>query len=137
MLKVPPDRRGVSKSFQPRWSGPWIINKLIGITNCQLENESGTVKHVHCNQLKKTEKRNPIFNEEQGQGYQNPRESKISLTEQVDPSIFEPLSFPCQLGVSDDSSDESEENRPSFPIDNAYVDIDENNIIENRLRNAR
>ena len=37
MLWNPPHRKGLSKSFQPKWQGPWVITKFIGTTNCRLE----------------------------------------------------------------------------------------------------
>ena len=50
------------------------------------------------------------------------------VTEYVDPTIFEPY------GDGVDEYEEEEEYLPAHPIDNAYVDIDESNIIEQRLR---
>ena len=56
MLWDPPHRTGVSRSFQPKWQGPWTIVELIGTTNCQIKKEKGCRKYVHLNQLKKVVK---------------------------------------------------------------------------------
>ena len=61
MLWWPYYKPGISRSFQPRWSGPFVIEKLIGQTNCTIKLHDGSMKHVHLNQLKKVAVRNPDF----------------------------------------------------------------------------
>ena len=57
MLWWPYYRKGVPRSFQPKWRGPYIINNLIGTTNCSILMKDGSIKHVHLNQLKPVETR--------------------------------------------------------------------------------
>ena len=53
MLWNPPQKKGVSRCFQPKWSGPWTITHLIGDVNCKLIDLGGKVSPtVHVNQLK-------------------------------------------------------------------------------------
>ncbi len=53
MLWHPPQKKGNSRCFKPKWSGPWTITHLIGDLNCKLVNEHGIVSPtVHVNQLK-------------------------------------------------------------------------------------
>ena len=40
MMWDPPNRKGVSRTFQAKWNGPWTISRIIGTTNCRLENEN-------------------------------------------------------------------------------------------------
>ena len=125
MLWDPPHRKGLSKSFQPKWKGPWTIIKLIGNTNCQIQNEKGDNKYVHLNQLKKTERRKPFYNRN---SKFSPNENAFKVREEVDSSIFE---------IPNRPNEEYVQYTPRHPIDNAYVDVDESNIVENRLRTRR
>ena len=53
MLWNPPQKKGISRCFQPKWSGPWTITHLIGDVICKLIDLSGKVSPtVHVNQLK-------------------------------------------------------------------------------------
>jgi len=53
MLWHPNKKKGISCCWQPNWSGPWTITKLIGDVNCQLNNsQSNATPVVHVNQLK-------------------------------------------------------------------------------------
>ena len=52
MLWWPYFRKGIPRSFQPKWKGPYMIKSLIGNTNCQILMNGGQVKNVHLNQLK-------------------------------------------------------------------------------------
>lgn len=52
MLRWPYFRKGVPRSFQPKWKGPYVIKDLIGSTNCTIRSNNGSEKHVHLNQLK-------------------------------------------------------------------------------------
>ena len=52
MLWWPYYEKGIPRSFQPKWKGPFIIKRLNGNTNCTLSLEDGSEKHVHLNQLK-------------------------------------------------------------------------------------
>ena len=130
MLWNPPHRTGLSRSFQPKWQGPWTIIELIGNTNCQLENDKGVRKYVHLNQLKKIVKRNQNFKSEF-----IPYEcTNPESTQYVDPLIFDNFSdFVLGKGTAEDNTDDG----PRYPIDNAYVDIDESNILENKFRTRR
>ena len=38
MLWHPNKKKGISRCWQPNWSGPWTITRLIGNLNCQLSN---------------------------------------------------------------------------------------------------
>ena len=57
MLWWPYFKKGVSRSLQPKWKGPFLVEKLIDDTNCTLVLENGTLKHVHLNQVKPVEQR--------------------------------------------------------------------------------
>ena len=52
MLWWPYYKKGVPRSFQPKWRGPYVIKDLIGNTNCSIIMKDGSIKHVHLNQLK-------------------------------------------------------------------------------------
>ena len=53
MLWHPPQKTGISRCFQAKWSGPWTITHLIGDLNCKLVNQRGQVSPtIHVNQLK-------------------------------------------------------------------------------------
>eukprot|EP00794_Sanderia_malayensis_P005772 gene5772-6477_t len=53
MLWHPNKKKGISRCWQPNWSGPWTITRLIGDLNCQLANaQSKATPVVHVNQLK-------------------------------------------------------------------------------------
>ena len=60
MLWWPYFRKGVPRSFQPKWRGPYVIKELIGSTNCSLTMKDGSIKHVHLNQLKPVQQRHVI-----------------------------------------------------------------------------
>ena len=133
MIWDPPNQKGVSRSFQPKWSGVWRITRIIGDTNCRLENDCGNEKFVHLNIVKKVQARKPdLIDHDDGQANAAPPSVVLQpssrVTEYVDPAIFEPYDG----GV--DGQEEEEEYVPAHPIDNAYVDIDESNIMEQRLR---
>ena len=63
MLWWPYFKKGISRFFQSSWKGPFIVEKLIGKTNCKIRNENGKEQCVHLNQLKLTEARNtyPVY----------------------------------------------------------------------------
>ena len=130
MIWDPPQRKGISRSFQPKWSGPWTISRFIGSTNCRLENDKGKEKFVHLNILKKVEARS------------------LQHDDRVQPTIVPPLFQPPPRGEAlvdpiifesvdredDDEEEDDDDYQPRYPIDAAYVDIDESNILERRLR---
>ena len=129
MIWDPPSKKGLSRAFQAKWNGPWKITRFIGSTNCRLENDRGKDKYTHLNLLKKVNLRNPLYTN--ANICQTPTNDLLDVNyrvpappaELVDPMLFESV---------DDS--ENEEQGPRFPIDNAYVDVAESNIIEQRLR---
>ena len=46
-------KKGISRCWQPNWSGPWTRTRLIGNLNCQLSNpQSNATPVVHVNHLK-------------------------------------------------------------------------------------
>ena len=47
MIWDPPHQKGISRCFQPRWQGPWVITVIIGSTNCRILDSKGNVKTVH------------------------------------------------------------------------------------------
>ena len=57
MLWWPYFKKGVPRSFQPKWRGPFTIKDLIGTTNCSITMKDGSIKHVHLNQLKPVQQR--------------------------------------------------------------------------------
>ena len=51
MLWHPPQKTGIPRCFQAKWSGPWTITHLIGDLNCKLVNQRGQVSPtIHVNQ---------------------------------------------------------------------------------------
>ena len=52
MLWWPYFKKGISRAFQPKWKGPFLVKELNGDTNCTIVMEDGSDKHVHLNQLK-------------------------------------------------------------------------------------
>ena len=52
MLWWPYFKPGISRAFQPKWKGPYVIRRLVGDTNCTIELHDKSLKHVHLNQLK-------------------------------------------------------------------------------------
>ena len=132
MLWDPYYRKGVSRSFQAKWQGPWIIMKLIGAMNCLIKNENGDEKNVHLNQLKKIEKRNSSFDPGTHSNLKISDEIKRSESnEEIDPSIFETIPDMC----IEPQIEEQIQREPRINIDNAYVDLNASNIIENMLQN--
>ena len=134
MIWDPPQKKGLSRAFQPKWNGPWKIIRFIGSTNCCIENERGLVKYLHLNLLKKVQARNPFYNESVEQtsvsGLSTNYTETVNEVELVDPDIFESVSEM----VEDEQDSPEEDHIPRYLIDNAYVDISDSNIIERRLR---
>ena len=56
MLWKPYKKKGLSGCFQPKWDGPWVIDKFTGsnLTNCKIVNCDNPSKklNVHVSQLK-------------------------------------------------------------------------------------
>ena len=160
MMWDPPQKSGISKAFQPKWRGPWTIVRSVSPTNCQLCDEVGKTKYVHFNLLKKVEKRNftpyldnPIPSPPLKSIEPNSILSHIPLCipvnevknvsnnfihrqrEMVDEDIFNfDELVPNEM---EQINEEDDVHVPPFPIDNAYVDVDESNILEGRLRIRR
>ena len=130
MIWDPPHRKGISRAFQPKWSGPWTIRRFIGETNCRLENDKGKDKYVHLNVLKKVEARTPEYADPVLPTRASVHPLRVEDVS-VDPSIFEAGD---EEGTDHDDDEDVNEYQPNFPIDAAYVDIDESNILERRLR---
>ncbi len=64
MLWKPTPKTGISRCWQPKWSGPWKIVRLVGDVNCQLMNTANKLSPVvHVNQLKYIPKRANHLNE--------------------------------------------------------------------------
>ena len=58
MLWRPTHKKGISRCWQPKWSGPWTIVRLVGEVNCQLINAAHKLSPVvHVNQLRQIPKR--------------------------------------------------------------------------------
>ena len=57
MLWWPYRKKGIPRSFQPKWKGPFKVSAMIDDTNCTLVMDDGSMKHVHLNQLKPVEVR--------------------------------------------------------------------------------
>ena len=63
MLWKPTPKKGISHCWQPKWSGPWTIARLVGEVNCQLVNSDNKLSPVvHVNQLKYIPKRSTQLN---------------------------------------------------------------------------
>ena len=64
MLWKPTPKKGISHCWQPKWSGPWTIARLVGEVNCQLVNSDNKLSPVvHVNQLKYIPKRSTQLND--------------------------------------------------------------------------
>ena len=117
MIWDPPQRKGLSRAFQPKWNGPWRITRFIGGTNCRLENECNGEKYVHLNLLKTVKARNPMYVETVKQTAVSPPCTGVNKMRLVDPNIFESVSEMLQ-----------DDHIPRYPID-----INQWNINERRL----
>ena len=122
MLWWPYSVKGIPRSFQPKWKGPWSITKLIDDTNCVVQNEYGETKNVHLNQLKLIAPRH--------------------LPSELSPSnnLYEEklyIDFEELIADADDNVENVLDAGPNEMINAAWCDINENNILPNRTRNSR
>ena len=127
MLWWPYYKKGIPRSFQPSWKGPFTVVELIGNTNCKIEDENGRLKCVHLNQLKVVQERNSYTAHRR---YIPPR---VPTVEQVvDFGDFG--SFGDVDGRVDQVENDDDDN--SQPIVNhGWCNIDRSNILPNRTRN--
>ena len=127
MLWWPYYKKGIPRSFQPSWKGPFTVVELIGSTNCKIEDENGRLKCVHLNQLKVVQERNSYTAHRR---YIPPR---VPTVEQVvDFGDFG--SFGDVDGRVDQVENDDDDN--SQPIVNhGWCNIDRSNILPNRTRN--
>ena len=124
MLWWPYRKKGISRAFQPRWTGPFEIQKLIGQTNCTLKLPDGNMKHVHLNQLKKVAVRNPSFCQKSV--------NKDSCMGQSCARVFEAI-------WNDDKDDESTVNDSTVENaenDDSWCGLNTRNMIGTRTRSG-
>ena len=124
MLWWPYYKRGIPRSFQPSWKGPFTVIELIGSTNCRIQDEKGTSKSVHLNQLKLVEKRN---------SYSTHRRYIPQYNNLENPYI----EIEMEEGVNEpDRIEEQNDNRiMNEPIINhGWCNLDENNILPHKTR---
>ena len=114
----------IIRAFQPKWNGLWRITRIIGSTNCRLENECDGEKYVHLNLLKRVKARNPLYAETVEQAAVSPPcTGSVNKVRRV--NIFESV----YEMVEDEHASFVDEHIPREP-----VGIDQSNIIEKRLR---
>jgi hypothetical protein len=131
MLWWPYYKKGVPRSFQPKWKGPYEVTKMIDDTNCTIVVDDGSLKHVHLNQLKPVEVR-----------YDHLTSNHIpALTDTIDndmSQVFMDLcetedvdndDAPSEYGTPDEDSSDVEEN------DN-WCGLNRNNIVGSRTRSG-
>ena len=118
MLWWPYFKEKIPRAFQPKWDGPYTIVKLLGDTNCIIEN-NGNYKNVHLNQLKQVASRKlkdlPIH-------------PKSKCTED-ETNIFQELfDESCTTGNLEN------DNAPTPIINHGWCNLDESNILPSRTR---
>ena len=129
MIWTPYTKSGLSKCFQPKWTGPWTVYSFTEPSNCKLIDINGNHKNVHINQLKliETRSKRPTLPKEQVTS----NDTIEQLTEM--PGVFG--------HIIDEVSDAPHDNinnhiNPVHPhnINEAWVDIDPGNILPHRTR---
>ena len=125
MLWWPYYKRGIPRSLQPSWKGPFTVVDLIGNTNCKIEDECGRIKCVHLNQLKVVAVRNTYS-------------SHRRYIPRPDPSEEQYVSFDeISGGEVDDGAAHAEavQDVDEPIVNHGWCNIDEANILPNRTRN--
>ena len=131
MLWNPYFKRGISKSLQPRWTGPWTIVRFTSNTNCLIR-RGDVEKYVHVNQLKHAVVRKQEL---------LPTKPPIVIhTEKSKPPLTTEMShFP----FDDDHNDENDlednlprrnQDIPRVTINRAWVEVDPANVLPHRTR---
>jgi len=140
MLWAPYTQNGLSRCFQPKWMGPWIVYSFTGPSNCKLLNEKGEYKNVHINQLKLIEQRNNHLlppNKQISNTIDNTNTSN-TINEKTVTNEIEDITEPFDL--FDETVTEHRQDIipvhdiPHNIINEAWVDIDANNILPHRTR---
>ena len=123
MLWWPYFKKGVSRALQPKWKGPFLVEKLIDSTNCTLVLKDGTLKHVHLNQVKPVEQRAIEITHP----HTTPTlstDSSSSLAE-----VFEDL-------CAEEESEYESANESFADDDDQWCGISADNVIESRTRSG-
>ena len=123
MLWWPYFKKGVSRALQPKWKGPFLVEKLIDATNCTLVLEDGTLKHVHLNQVKPVEQR-AVEITHPNTTPKLSTDSSNSLAE-----VFEDL-------CAEEESEYESANESFVSDDDQWCGISADNIIESRTRSG-
>lgn len=127
MLWWPYYKKGIPRSFQPSWKGPFTVVELIGNTNCRIEDEDGRIKCVHLNQLKVVQERNSYT------AHRRYLPSRVTPVEQVvDFGDFENLGD-VDGRVTQAGNNGGDDRQPI--VNHGWCNIDESNILPNRTRN--
>ena len=123
MLWWPYFKKGVSRSLQPKWKGPFLVEKLIDDTNCTLVLENGTLKHVHLNQVKPVEQRTVDITLPHNT-VTPPNEANSSVAE-----VFENL-------CAEEESEYESANDSFESDDDHWCGVSVDNIVETRTRSG-
>ena len=128
MLWWPYRKKGIPHAFQPKWKGPYKVSALIDDTNCTLEMDDGSLKHVHLNQLKPVQIRN-----ERSTSNHIPESAASNDGDMA--QLFDNLcedevdGEPSEYETADEDSEDDEN-------DDAWCGLNRNNIVESRTRSG-
>ena len=127
MLWWPYRKKGVPRAFQPKWKGPYKVSALIDDTNCTLEMDDGSLKHVHLNQLKPVQARNECStsNHIPVSTVSNGSDMAQLFVDLCEDEVDEPSEYE----TADEDSADSEN-------DDAWCGLNRNNIVESRTRSG-
>ena len=141
MLWDPYFNAKLSRCFQRKWTGPFIIETFTGDTNCKIINSSGQYKFVHVNQLKRIEPRKHDLNVKSDftvkpskslvakrQIQENNVDSRFILFDSDSEADVEAA---VPIGIVEEAI-----RHPRAVIEQHWVAIDPNNIIPSRTRSG-
>ena len=127
MLWWPYHKKGISRAFQPRWKGPYVVTRLIGNTNCTIQMENDKCKNVHLNQLKLVQQRNETLLR---------RDDLNCDTVEVYDHIGDLFDIMDPDGsISEGSVNEPEEEH-EVGMDDRWCGVDHGNILHSRTRSG-
>ena len=125
MLWWPYFKKGVSRTFQARWRGPYVVRQLFGDTNCSITMKDGSIKNVHLNQLK------PVLSRSNHLQNHNPPEYRTQTTEYCDelPEVLHDDTSTVYDSAVEELSDNDDNDR--------WCGIDAGNMVEARTRSGQ
>ena len=129
MLWWPYFKKGISRAFQPKWKGPFLVKELNGDTNCTIVMEDGSDKHVHLNQLKPVQQRHATAAE--AQDVDEPVDLRREFCDALDVLCEDEEESDYESAVEHLEDDDVEDEE-----DDRWCGVDEGNIILPRTRSG-